>query len=115
MNAFIGLSDSCIVYEMYESAIKLLKKCLQYAWLDNDPDMENKVYSKLSKCYYYMGNISKATFYHERDIIYDYELESSPLRQLSCDTLKIFLGKYYNVNHADNIGIALLNRMTLPY
>lgn len=54
-------------------------------------------------------------FYHDREILYDYELETSPLRQLSCDTLRIFLGKYFNTNYADVIGIALLNRLNLPY
>jgi len=47
--------------------------------------------------------------------VYDYELEESPLRQLSCDTLRIFLGKHYYKNYTENFGVPLLNRMHLPF
>lgn len=44
MKAFIGLANCAITYESYEISIKFLKKCLQYAWLNNNLEFENLVY-----------------------------------------------------------------------
>ncbi|CAD8175338.1 unnamed protein product [Paramecium octaurelia] len=111
MKAFIGLSNCAVTYESYEIAIKFLKKCIQYAWLNNNLEIENLVYQKMGICYFYMGNIEKASFYHERSITYDFEIEDSPLRKLSCDTLKIYLNKHFSRNYAETVNNALLSKM----
>ncbi|CAD8056176.1 unnamed protein product [Paramecium primaurelia] len=111
MKAFIGLSNCAVTYESYEIAIKFLKKCIQYAWLNNNLEFENLVYQKMGICYFYMGNIEKASFYHERSITYDFEIEDSPLRKLSCDTLKIYLNKHFSRNYAETVNNALLSKM----
>ncbi|KAM3139251.1 hypothetical protein pb186bvf_008661 [Paramecium bursaria] len=114
MNSLIGLANCSIYLELYEYAVLFLKKALQYAWLNNNLEIENQVYERLGISYYYLGNIEKSAFYHDRSQTFDYELESSPLRKLSCDTLRIFILKNYNRNLADNISAALLNRMQIP-
>ncbi|CAD8133127.1 unnamed protein product [Paramecium octaurelia] len=121
MKSLIGLGNCSIKMQQYEIGIKFFKKCLQYSWLNNDLDYENEVYSKLGVCYYYLGDIEKVLFqfiktkyYHERAITYDYEIESSPLRQMSSDTLKIFLSKNFTRNYAETINTPLLNRLNLP-
>ncbi|CAD8061200.1 unnamed protein product [Paramecium sonneborni] len=114
MKSLIGLGNCSIKMQQYEIGIKFFKKCLQYSWLNNDLEYENEVYSKLGVCYYYLGNIDKSKFYHERAITYDYELETSPLRQMSSDTLKAFLSKNFNRNYAETINTPLLNRLNLP-
>ncbi|CAD8139232.1 unnamed protein product [Paramecium octaurelia] len=114
MKSLIGLGNCSIKMQQYEIGIKFFKKCLQYSWLNNDLDYENEVYTKLGVCYYYLGDIEKSKYYHERAITYDYEIESSPLRQMSSDTLKVFLNKNFNRNYAETINTPLLNRLNLP-
>ncbi|CAK76544.1 unnamed protein product (macronuclear) [Paramecium tetraurelia] len=111
MKAFIGLSNCAVTYQSYEIAVKFLKKCLQYAWLNNNLEIENLVHQKTGICHFYMGNIEKASFYHERSITYDFEIEDSPLRKLSCDTVKIYLNKHFSRNYAETVNNALLSKM----
>ena len=120
MKAFIGLANCANHFELYELSVKYLKKCLQYSWINNNLEFENLVYQKLGICYFYMGNIEKvlltlyqASFYHERSITYDYEIEDSPLRKLSCDTLKIYLNKHFARNYAEVINNALMSKLNL--
>lgn len=35
MKSLIGLANCCLLYQNFEGAIKFLKKCLQYAWMNN--------------------------------------------------------------------------------
>jgi tetratricopeptide (TPR) repeat protein len=59
MKALIGLGNCSMKLQMYEVALKFFKKGLQYAWLNNDLEIENQVYGKLGVCYYYLGDIEK--------------------------------------------------------
>ncbi|CAK64390.1 unnamed protein product (macronuclear) [Paramecium tetraurelia] len=115
MRSLVGLASCCMEFQCYESGVKFLKKCLQYAWINNNQEYENIVYQKLGMLYFYLGNIEKATFYHERSINYDYELETSPLRQLSCDTLKNYLNKNFPKNSAENMNNLFLSKLSLKF
>ncbi|CAD8124085.1 unnamed protein product [Paramecium sonneborni] len=115
MKSLVGLANCCMEFQCYECGVKFLKKCLQYAWINNNQEFENIVYQKLGIFYFYLGNIEKATFYHERSINYDYELENSPLRQLSCDTLRNFLNKNFPKNCAENINNIFLSKLDLKF
>ncbi|CAD8118508.1 unnamed protein product [Paramecium sonneborni] len=115
MKSLVGLASCCMEFQCYEYGVKFLKKCLQYAWINNNQEFENIVYQKLGIFYFYLGNIEKATFYHERSLNYDYELDNSPLKQLSCDTLRNYLNKNFSKNIAENINNLFLSKLSLKF
>lgn len=98
----------------YEEAILLLKKSLQYVWSTRDTEAEMHVYKKLGLCYYYLGDLKKSEYYTNRSLEFDFELDESPLKQLSQEILKIFLEKNYPQQFANAIGIGLLNKLSIP-
>ena len=52
----------------YEKALKCFKKQLEYAWSNNDIDFEIRAYEKIFIQYFYLGDLEKSKFYHERAI-----------------------------------------------
>jgi len=65
-NIYLFLGKTCQKEKNYESAIKLYKKSLQYAWLFNDTIKEIEIYDYIGMCFYYIGETIKAYRYHER-------------------------------------------------
>lgn len=56
----------------------------------------------------------ESQFYHERAITYDYELDSSPLKEMSTEILRIYLEKNYLSQLGRNLNISLLSKLELP-
>jgi len=53
---------------LYEEAIVILKKNLQYAWDGKSSEAELMIYDYLGQCYYNQGYVKEAQYYHTRFI-----------------------------------------------
>jgi tetratricopeptide (TPR) repeat protein len=99
-----SLSRICREYRDFTSAIKLLKKALQYSWENNSFDEEIEIYEELGICYYYTGEIETAQFYHQKFVTGDTERLDSPNRQMSLNDLIICRRKLlYNFDNFNKI------------
>ena len=70
------------------------KKELQLSWYTNNTDAELKTYDNLGIINYYLGNIDKASFYHDRMMGKKLEGET-PEKALNNNLMK----KYNNDTH----------------
>lgn len=53
---------------------------MNYAWADNLEDYEIDCYDKLGMCYFYMGNVNKANYFHSKWAKCDVEPKNSYYR-----------------------------------
>lgn len=60
VQALLGISKCCDQVNYFCEGIKVLKKALDYAWLNGDQDLELIVYDEIGKKYYRQGNMEKA-------------------------------------------------------
>ncbi len=60
-----------------ETAVKLLKQALCYAWYLKKKESEIEIYELLGLEYYNMMEIEKASYYHNRSINFEWEEENS--------------------------------------
>jgi hypothetical protein len=61
---------------------------LQLAWLEKDITMEMLAYEALSYDYYYVGDLSKSSYYHERMIRGKVENDLSIVKKVTCNLLR---------------------------
>ena len=98
------LSKICREYHDFPTAIKMLKKALQYSWESANLTEEIEIYEEIGICYYYMGEIETAQFYHQKFVSGDTEKLDSPNRQMSLNDLIICRRKLiYNFNTFNKI------------
>eukprot|EP00347_Sterkiella_histriomuscorum_P018601 403344892 len=50
----------------HKMALKCYKKVLEQAWISNDLSCEIKAYEKISVQYYYIGDLQRSKYYHEK-------------------------------------------------
>jgi hypothetical protein len=65
---------------------------LNIAWFLNNVDMELKAYDWIGIQYYYLGNLEKAKFYHNKMIDGEYEKADSDLKKLGIAKVENNLG-----------------------
>ena len=41
---------------------------MEYAWINNDTEFEIRAYEKISIQYFYLGDLQKSKYYHERGL-----------------------------------------------
>jgi hypothetical protein len=70
-----------------DSAMKYLKRGLQYAWFLNDQFNELCIYEKMALNYFYLGHVDKSLFFHQRALSGGLEENNSPVRMLSVDNV----------------------------
>eukprot|EP00347_Sterkiella_histriomuscorum_P003370 403364556 len=70
-----------------ESAVKQFKKQLQLAWQEGDTQMEVSAYDNLSIDYFYMGELAKSNYYHDRIMRGKTENNKSIVKKVSCNLL----------------------------
>jgi len=64
----------------YERALYNYKKQMAIAWYNKDIVRELETYDNIGICYYYLGNINKAIFYHNRFINKQVEEDMSKIK-----------------------------------
>jgi hypothetical protein len=57
------------------------------AWQEKDTAMEVQAYDNLSVEYFYLGEITKANYYHERKMRGKIENDKSIVKKVSCNLL----------------------------
>ena len=68
MDAYLNIGICLELNTDYKQAIFAFKRLLQVAWNANDHDREMKAYEMIGKIHFYLGNIKKASYYHDRSI-----------------------------------------------
>jgi len=64
------------------------KQILVFSWKLNDHQQETIAFDKIGMCYYYLGEIRKAKFFHDKSMNADLEPISSSLRILALRELE---------------------------
>ncbi|CDW80099.1 histidine acid phosphatase family protein [Stylonychia lemnae] len=70
-----------------ESAVKQFKKQLQLAWQEGDTQVEVNAYDNLSIDYFYLGELAKSNYYHDRIMRGKTENNKSIVKKVSCNLL----------------------------
>ncbi|CAK85502.1 unnamed protein product (macronuclear) [Paramecium tetraurelia] len=88
--------------KMHETAVKILKKLLQYSWHFKDKYLEVVCFDKLGQEAYLQANLEKAQFYHCRAIWGRSEPENSNHYQISTQNIGQYLKKLpKGIQHID--------------
>lgn len=71
-----------------EEAVKQFKKMLQLAWQEGNLEMELKAYDNLSMEYFYLGQLQKSNYYHDRFMRGKSENDFSIVKKVTCNLLR---------------------------
>jgi hypothetical protein len=63
-------------------ALKSFKKMLNISWMINDVSSETEAYDLISIQYFYLGNMLKSQYYHDRSVRGKCEAKTSNIRQI---------------------------------
>ena len=109
ISCYKGLGRCFQTLKQYSLALTYFSKMLQCSWKINDKDHEILAYDLIGMQYYYMGDLEKSKYYHQRMVNGEFEPESSNVRRLA---VLNFLNKKnknplkdlnkYNENHKFN-------------
>lgn len=83
----MGLGLVAMNIELYDEAIIIFKKNLQYGWESKNIEAELMVYDFLGLCYYHQGKMKEAQYYHTRYIQSEVEDNDSALKKISNEML----------------------------
>merc|ERR1711971_596291 len=64
VKALLKLVKCAFRLKLYNEAMKLLRKALQYAWKCEDTKLELKIYEDMGLAYFYQGELAKSQYYH---------------------------------------------------
>jgi len=87
MLAYERLGICCQKKQLYKDAIIHFKKYLELAWDLDNPSAELDAYDYMGIQYYYMGDIERAEYYHDRAMRGKNEAPNSVIRALSKTSL----------------------------
>lgn len=82
MVGYKHISNCCLDLNKQEKAMIYLKKMLKLAWLAQNKDFEILAYDMIAVVLYYMRDLERAIFFHEKFVNGDYEHEGSNARYL---------------------------------
>ncbi len=68
IEALEGLAEAAKRMFKMEEAAKIFLKAMQYAWYKKQYQTELNLYDKIGLIYYHMGDMERATYYHEQYI-----------------------------------------------
>jgi tetratricopeptide (TPR) repeat protein len=72
----------------HDGAVKQSRKMLQLSWQEGDIAMEMQAYDCLSVEYYYLGELGKSRYYHDRIIRGKVENDHSIIKKVTCNLLR---------------------------
>ncbi|CAI2381397.1 unnamed protein product [Moneuplotes crassus] len=82
----IGYLDN--VMRRYDEALIWFKKLLELAWFEKDNEAETTAYINMAISYFFMGDLDKASYYHDRMMGGKLENEKSSLKVMSYNVVK---------------------------
>jgi len=82
------LGSCYIKTKQYELGLLIQKQILVLAWKMNDRKQETIAFDKIGMCYYYLNEIDKAKFFHDKSMNADLEPVDSSLRILALRELE---------------------------
>lgn len=109
--ALIKLGQIVKHLKMYEDSLHFFKKALEYAWFNKQTEEELKIYDLMGQVYYYMGDIKRSEYYHERSLGL-IEGEQSPIKDLSSKELEFYMKYYWH--DLSSVNTLLLAKLNLP-
>lgn len=65
---FLKMAECATLSRDYLSSNRFYKKALQYIWLTKNEELEVLVYDKLGQNFFQIGNMEKASYYHQRSV-----------------------------------------------
>jgi len=78
----------CRMLKDHEEGVKQYKKMLQLAWQEGDVHSEMTAYDCLSLEYYYLGEVDKCKYYHDRMTRGKMENSTSIVKKVTTNLLK---------------------------
>lgn len=83
ISCYKGLGRCFQYLKQYSLALTYFSKMLQCSWKLNDKDHEILAYDLIGMQFYYMGDLEKSKYYHQRMVDGELEPESSNVRKLA--------------------------------
>lgn len=90
--AYYKLAKIYMIQMQYKYGLRCFKLMLQYSWICNNIDYEIKSYEGIAKWYFYLKELRKSKFYHDRSLRGNTEPESSVIRKY---VTKRYVNKFY--------------------
>lgn len=87
MHAYQRLGKCHQLLRNYKEALICFKKMLELAWENNLRAEELLAYDFIAMQYYYLGDVERSAYYHDRMVSGKYEAKTSPARALAKTTL----------------------------
>jgi tetratricopeptide (TPR) repeat protein len=109
----MGMGLVAMSIRLFDEAIVIFKKNLQYAWSSKNHEAELLIYDYLGECYYSQGNMKEAQYYHTRYIQSEIEGNDSAIKKISNE----MLSDYYRFTHSlekDNLTSLFIEYLNLP-
>lgn len=72
----------------YAEAVRAFKKMMSLAWMERDTTLEAKAYEELAVDYFYLGEIGKSEYYHERFMRGKTENDTSIAKSVAINQIK---------------------------
>lgn len=89
MKCFKGMGETLILYKKFALAKTYVIKYMQMSWFLNQFKHESKSYDLLGIIFYYLGNIDRANFYHDKMVRGIRESRNSELKKLCNQILSV--------------------------
>lgn len=71
-------------------SLLILKKALQWVWAEGFQEKELEIYEEMGILNYYLGNMAKALFYHEKALNCEVEDEESMSKKIGIESVENF-------------------------
>lgn len=113
VDALIGLAKNATHMKMYRESHIILKKALQYSWAVGNEDKELLIYDLMGINYYYLGQLKKAAYFHNRFMLGRLELPESATKRISFEILNDYQ-QLVHIVESENLTSLFLEFMTLP-
>ena len=71
----------------HDDAVHYFKKMMQLAWHEKDIQSEMLAYDNLSLDYFYLGELTKSNYYHDRMMTGKFENDKSTVKKVAINLL----------------------------
>ena len=112
IKAYIGLSEGAKNLNLMNRALAILKRALQFVWKLKDEEAECEIYDKMGVVYYQLGDVEKATFYHEKSINGIVTPQDSEIVRISNENVDTYRSSVHTKEA--HITTYFVNRLQLP-
>ena len=90
INALLLMSKSLKRLHQIPQSLLILKKALQWVWAEGYQEKELEIYEEMGILNYYLGNMGKALFYHEKALNCEVEEEDSMSKKIGIESVENF-------------------------